>query len=137
MAKFKVGDKVKRIKGLHIGMIPGDIGTITRINSCGGLELEEYIASSNDKGIHHENNFELLSTTNTTTIMSLNAKIKESKMKEPIKSFVKLNVTDDQGKLTSEGREAFVDWLFANPQNQADFKKEIVDPIIKAEENNK
>jgi len=54
MTDFKVGDRVKRIKGEHSGMITGDEDVVVDIVMGGSLKLKKY-----SDGAHAEYNFEL------------------------------------------------------------------------------
>lgn len=58
--KFKIGDKVLRIKDKHNGMNIGDIGTVTIISTI-AIELKEY------SGSHNIENFELVEESNTSS----------------------------------------------------------------------
>jgi hypothetical protein len=51
---------------------------------------------------------------------------------EPEKSFRKAGIIDNNDMLTSEGIELFLNFLFGNYKNE--FKKEVVDVILKEEE---
>lgn len=52
---------------------------------------------------------------------------------EPEKSFFKLGVTDKEDTLTTEGQAIFLGWLLK--KHGAEFKTEVVDPLLADEEN--
>ena len=54
--KFKIGDKVRRLCNVHMGMKKGDIGTIISIG-IGSIRLEEF------GGSHSMDKFEIAKTT--------------------------------------------------------------------------
>ena len=60
----------------------------------------------------------------------------EAKFEDPAKnkdrSFMKVGILNDKKELTTEGRESFIDWLFNT--NKEQFKKEVVDKLLEAEE---
>lgn len=64
--------------------------------------------------------------------MNFIQKLKEATLKEPEKSFRKCGITGSDGELTSDGKDVFLQWLF--DQNKETFNKEVVQPILKAEE---
>lgn len=70
--------------------------------------------------------------TNSKTNMSLITTFKNLTRTEPNKSFVEAGVMDDKDVLTAEGKELFIEWLFA--ANAAAFNDEVVQPILKDQE---
>lgn len=57
---FNIGDTVKRIKGTHLDMKPGDIDKIVDLDKENGLILQKYKASNGNPGSHAYYNFELV-----------------------------------------------------------------------------
>lgn len=51
--------------------------------------------------------------------------------KEPQKSFRKAGITNGDDILTDQGSRLFLTWLLS--KHEMDFKKEVVDPILKDE----
>lgn len=58
-------------------------------------------------------------------------KAKLASKTEPLKSFIKLGVTNSDGLLTAEGQQLFLGWLLAQ-QGDA-FKTAVIDPILEFE----
>ena len=56
--KFKVGDKVIRIKDKWQGMKKGDVGTVSRITAAGDIYIKEFHST----GSHYAANFKLHKT---------------------------------------------------------------------------
>jgi len=71
--KFQVGDKVRRIKETHCGMVVGDVGTVTYVRPSGVITIEEY--GGGDDVIHDGNYFELV---NKKAVMTIQEQILES-----------------------------------------------------------
>lgn len=70
MAKFKVGDRVRRIIGSHQGMQVGDTATISKVSTT-SISLSEY------SGTHSFSNFELVKENN----------VKKSTQSNPVRSW--------------------------------------------------
>lgn len=60
--------------------------------------------------------------------MSLIKKFQGLFVKEPQKTFRKLEITTQEDQLTSEGRELFINWLFQKHQDE--FKTEVADKLL-------
>ena len=63
--EFKVGDRVRRVRGNHLGMRVGDCDTVVQVNVDGGwtrLKLREYQTANgrSDGGSHDPENVELV-----------------------------------------------------------------------------
>lgn len=67
----------------------------------------------------------------TPNPMSLISKFKSLIRAEPLKTFVNLGITSEDGVLTKSGQEAFIQWLFES--NQTDFYEKFAKPIADAE----
>lgn len=67
-----------------------------------------------------------------STIMNLVEKFKLALKSEPEKTFIKAGVTTADGALTPDGKALFGAYLLN--KHGADFKKDVVDPIVAAEE---
>ncbi len=67
----------------------------------------------------------LISTKNMTSLIE---KAKLAYKKEPEKSFIKAGIKNMSGDLTPDGEKVFMQFLFK--QNETEFKKEVVDPIL-------
>lgn len=67
-----------------------------------------------------------------STIMNLVEKFKLALKSEPEKTFIKAGVTTADGALTPDGKSLFEAYLLN--KHGADFKKDVVDPIVAAEE---
>lgn len=56
---FKIGDKVRRTKGEHLGMKPGDVGTVEAMYGEESIVLTEYKSGDFGGGSHSATKFEL------------------------------------------------------------------------------
>jgi hypothetical protein len=75
---FKIGDKVRRIRKEHAGMVEGDEGTICNIRADGAISITEYGGPTVN---HRDENLELVTTIKQTN-MSIHAQLmKESTLK--------------------------------------------------------
>jgi len=74
---------------------------------------------------------DVLKLINNFNDMSLKEEFLISLKKEPEKSFRKAGIIDSNDLITEEGQEIFLTWLLQ--KNGDEFKKEIVDKIIKEE----
>lgn len=70
--------------------------------------------------------------TNDNKPMNLLQRIKNLALSEPQKSFKKYGITNEFGDLTSDGKEAFINWLFE--QHQHEFKADVVNKLITEDE---
>jgi len=69
---------------------------------------------------------------NKTIMTSLKAIWKSINQSEPEKTFIKAGIMDESEELTTDGKDLFIKFLF--DKNVADFKKEVVDPIVAEQE---
>ncbi len=69
---------------------------------------------------------------NSKTNMSLIESFRLATKSEPEKSFIKAGILEMDESFTAEGEELFMLWLLA--KEGADFKTEVVDPILAEEE---
>lgn len=128
---FKIGDKV-RCKY-------NDNGTRDYIGLEG--EIMEVIDSSRHPyrtsfgGCASFSAEELELINNKSSMASLKEKFALVFKSEPEKSFIKAGIMDVSEEITTEGWEIFGTWLMK--RNGADFKKEVVDPMLAADEENK
>ena len=67
--------------------------------------------------------------------MDIKEKFKLAFMKEPERSFRKSGITNGDDFLTEDGMQVFLGWLLQ--KNGIDFKKEIVDDLLKEQEEDK
>lgn len=67
--------------------------------------------------------------------MDIKEKFLTSIKKEPEKSFRKAGITNGDDMLTSDGQAVFLCWLLQ--KNGTEFKKDVVDDILKEEEKEK
>ncbi len=148
MAKIKVGDKVTVKKSTdhefyqNCDCAQADYLILTGFpsqNGNSGFQWDGYYKDgkrfSSCSG-HNvlEKHFVLLKG-NKTSNMSLKSIYKNLTRQEPEKSFVKAGITDESDSLTSDGTELFIEWLFE--KNKADFNTEVVQPILKEQEEEK
>ncbi len=139
--KFRIGEKVRRIKSAYCEMKIGDIGTV--------MDVSKYFLKINEfRGLHDPDNFELVNepvknnnlinsdTANnngvTTKSMSIKEKFVQAFLSEPEKSFRKAGITDNNGMLTPDGEQVFVAWLLK--MNGDAFKQAVVDDLLKEPE---
>lgn len=71
----------------------------------------------------------------TSKMNSITSKIRNVFRTEPNKSLHKAGIINDCNELTSEGRDAFIEWLFE--QNKTKFTEEVIKPILEEEKENK
>ena len=72
---------------------------------------------------------------NINPMSSLKEKFALAFKKEPQKSFFKAGITDKEDSLTEDGKAIFIEYLFK--KNEVEFKKDVVDPILEEEKDNK
>lgn len=65
--------------------------------------------------------------------MSLKQTLRRITRKEPQKSFIEIGVTDEDGNLTPDGRNDFVQYLFDTKLGQEDFYETVVKPVAEEE----
>ena len=61
-AKFKVGDRVRRVHDVHMGMRPGDEATVTGVTAYNHVELDGY------EGQHYNDMLELATPSSIRTV---------------------------------------------------------------------
>jgi hypothetical protein len=79
----------------------------------------------------HQGDISLIKKPNNKT-MNIKEKFVQLFLTEPEKSFRKAGFTDGDGILTTEGQQVFITWLLK--RNGTDFKKEVVDELLKKED---
>jgi hypothetical protein len=72
-------------------------------------------------------------TTAEPTPMELIKNLKRLTRKEPEKSFIDKGITDEEGNLTTAGRNDFVDFLWEDEATRKRFYEEVVKPVVEAE----
>lgn len=133
MREFKVGDRVRRVRGGSSGsMEEGDTGTIEKLaltdctvitdkerqRICSDLEnLELLIEEVTIKTIYME----------YMEYMDIKQKVAMFFMNEPQKTFVEVGLANEKGELTPDGKEIFINFLLRKYGD--DFKKEIADKL--------
>ena len=139
---FKIGDKVKiKVdKDHYLGneyfpeeaIFRGDSSTI----GCVALERLDRFAGAAQNGwwnFRKEDLDKLISSSETINlkdkIMNLKEKFITAITPEPEKSFRKSGITDGDNLLTEDGEKVFLSWLLK--KNAVDFKKEVVDDLLK------
>jgi hypothetical protein len=141
-SKFKVGDKVRRVKNSWVGMKPGDIGTIKRI-SWDHLYFKEFV------GGHDIDYFELVETNNMNKkfknkfavtgskhlLKAFAEELKEIgyfiKMHKPSgDTYSRLSIYDDGEILYSENAYRFIEYKLPQDYNKAlELAKEVEEVI--------
>lgn len=120
MAKFKVGDRVKKIGGIyHVG----GVGTVISIDSDGDVYID--FGQGNIRWADAED-CELIS--NNNKIMDIKEKFLVALKSEPHKSFRKAGITNGDDLLTEEGQSIFLTYLLN--KYGSEFKKDIVDGLL-------
>lgn len=126
MNKFKVGDRVKRLRGKCQSAIENKIYKVV-INDSGSLAIGEPrgdLCECQHEWTLVENNI-LNNKTNMTTLEKFSLVFK----KEPEKSFVKAGITNSDDLLTDDGQKIFLSWLLKKHGDE--FNKEVVSELIK------
>jgi hypothetical protein len=131
MAKFKVGDRVRSTYPSN----NGEEGVIKRKggkSDCWWIKGFTYGETGPD-GLreYSECYLELISSNNQIT-MDLKEKFTLAFKSEPNKSFRKAGITNGDDFLTEEGQQVFLGWLLH--KHGDDFKKEVVDDLLKGNE---
>ncbi len=136
MQEFKVGDRVRTKVDCH----SRDNGTIRRKGyeyTIAQIILQSttYVCRESinvTDGIEAEK-LELI--TNNKINMDMKEKFALAFKKEPEKSFRKAGITNGDDFLTTDGQSIFLSWLLK--KNGEDFKKEVVDDLLKEMESDK
>lgn len=129
-SKFKVGDKVERLKVNFNGFNVGDVKTIMSINRYGYCDIkinDTCSSSGNDP-----DNLKLI-TNITQKNMNIREKFVLTLTKEPQKSFRKVGITNGDGLLTEDGQNIFLSFLL-HKKFSDEFKTEVVDKLLKEQE---
>lgn len=151
MAKFKNGDKVKLKQGVNRG---GVCGTFNGYDTLSYLIIDKAHAwddgtypysytGYNQDGqkltscscCYKDEHLEFFNSNKNSIMTDVKQAFNQLFLKEPQKSFQKAGVTDGSNQLTSDGRDIFLAWLLE--KHGDDFKKEVVDPILKSQEDEK
>ncbi len=132
---FKVGDRVRRINDDWGGLRKGDTGTVTNIQQDGAVDVRKdtngYVEPSSSP-----QNLELLEN-KKTIIMSLKEIVSGLFTTEPQKSRQKAGITDEKGKLTTDGESVYINYLLSKEPTTAGFDDVIVKPVVAEMEKNK
>jgi len=142
--KFKEGDKVKLVSGnsrCNNILREGKKIEFIIIDECTGVYY--YYTAYDSEGEKIKSCFSCLNdidfeyytpkTNKTKTFMSkIIEKFKLLKMGEPQRSFVKAGIANIDGNFTEEGKQLFNEFLLA--KFQSEFKTEVVDQILAADE---
>lgn len=123
MPKFKVGDKVRSLFEQNVG----EIGEIIEILDV-GFVVKGFSRGAPYGEFHQYSECFLELITNQNT-MNIKEKFVLALTPEPQKSFRKAGITNGDDLLTDDGQKIFLSWLLK--QNQDQFKKEIVDDLLK------
>ena len=141
--KFKPGDRVKIVdgSGANCGNVldQGENVEFLRIEKASGGSYH-YTAFTKDgvminscNGCLGDSNFEPYISENKKTFMSnIIEKFKILKMVEPQRSFLKAGIADSNGNFTEDGHKLFNEFLIS--KFQSEFKTEVVDQILAADE---
>lgn len=124
MSIFKVGDKVRCVWNDNgTNEYIGEEGKIINVHISDKYPYTVDFSSCDFKA----EELELIS--NKNIIMNLVEKFQIALKSEPEKSFLKADIIDSSGVLTSDGQKVFFSWLLK--KYGEDFKKEIVDDLLK------
>lgn len=133
---FKIGDRVQISCTKYNPELDGSIAVVSNIRDDGFYIRVNWETGPNkglkNDGDYESKNFILIVPFTYMSSNSLTEKFQSLFVKEPEKSFRKLGITNDKSELTKEGQDLFLAWLFKS--SQTEFKKEVVDPLLAAEE---
>lgn len=156
--KFCIGDEVRRIKEDHpsYDFVVGDTGRIESVDFLGHCQViskktEKNICCTKDnielittvdscREDHKQNNGDEshpVSNEDTKQVdMNILQKFALAMTKEPLKSYRKVDIMNGDNIVTEEGARIYLSFLLSGgkPEN---FKKEIVDPMLKEQEKEK
>lgn len=122
--KFKVGDRVRAKRNApYYVTTNGWEGTVKSVDN-------NHFQADHFNHLEYEH-FELISSTNKST-MNIKEKFALAFKQEPEKSFRKAGITNGDDLLTEDGRQIFESWLLKKHGDE--FKKEVVDDLLKDEE---
>lgn len=130
MQQFKVGDRVEIINS-GVSNYVGKRGIITKIegNNYYVPEISGTVPWTFFGSTIIEHCFKLIKKEKT---MDIKEKFQLAFKQEPEKSFRKLGITNGDDYLTDDGQKIFLSWLLK--KNGADFKKEVVDDLLKKDD---
>lgn len=132
---FKEGDVVK-LKNSCTRCEQGEICTLHfGTKSGGGIETLFAWGAGIEANCSCEYNWELITKSKNTTMGNIIDKVRQMRLKEPEKSFVKAGIANTDGTLTAEGKQLFDEFLVE--KYKADFNKEVVQPLLAAEDTEK
>lgn len=141
MQKYKVGDRV----AIHPTAI-GQCGVFeTHIEAVGieiiglyddGINYHYNVIDANgnklakcERCLKEAHMAGLLNQNQSNNIMgTIIDKVRQMRLKEPEKSFVKAGIANTDGTLTKDGEQLFNEWMFE--KNKADFNNEVVQPLL-------
>lgn len=134
---FKVGDTVKGGEDFCGEFTDGKTATIDRIQDEGNGYAKIYFnGCSHTLDIKTWNRkLTLVSSTNNSIMSNIKEKFVLAFLKEPEKSFRKAGITDGDGFLTDDGQKVFLGFLLS--KHGEEFKKDVVDGILKDQEEEK
>lgn len=125
--KFKVGDRVKRVRGgNHGGINVGDIATVTLIKN-NGVCLGCSVYTHDPINLELIEEYQVTTQSIKTMAKTLTEKFKLAMTSEPKKTFIKKGICNPDGSFTPEGRELFEQYQLTKLGD--DFKKDVVDLI--------
>lgn len=117
-------------KGTIVGFCPG--------KNCTNVQVKYDDGGCGESGGYNPalNYYKLISGSESNKVapkrMNLLAKLAQSLMSEPEKTFRKLEITNGDNMLTCEGKELFINWLFQ--KNKDAFKTEVADDMLAEQE---
>lgn len=138
MAKFKVGDKVKIVRSVSCGIEDRhpEYLIITEVLEDNNRAIYHYDGYNIDgKKIGNcsyclkDENLELYKKINNNLMENIKKIYKNLTRTEPEKSAVKAGIITDDGSLTSDGKELFLEYLYEG--TKVDFDTKVVQPILK------
>ncbi len=134
MSKYLKGQKVRFISDCN-GEGKGTVAEIAIVRSCGVDVITDQSFGWGLPGDlrwsvnYPEEYLEIINDNKTKTSMgNIIDKVRQMRLKEPEKSFVKAGIANTDGTLTKEGEQLFNEWMFE--KNKADFNKGVVQPLL-------
>lgn len=134
---FNVGDRIVNLGAIYpgqSGINKGKLGTITSVNLSAS---RPYIVTYDDgsKGYGWEDSYKLTENKKNNTMGNLVTKFKKLVQTEPLKTYSEVGITDDNGILTNEGFDMFIQYMFEN--NSGTFKADVADKLLAEKNKNK
>lgn len=132
-----VGDRVRRFQGGQNGtMCVNGTGVVLSVSGNNPYSKIKVQSDADNVIIEHDRmNLTKISSNNVKNMNTLTEKFALAFKKEPEKTFIKAGVMKADGTLTSEGNAIFIGYLLQ--KFGADFKKDVVDEIVKNDSENK